>query len=249
MTDFTEPIISDSRFEYKYLLTQAQYYAVRIAILPYMQKDKFSLANSSGRYSLRSLYFDTFDLTNYVEKINGNCDRLKLRIRTYTQSFEDCNQLRAELKARKGVAMEKYVSWVAYSDYKNFMASGHWPKLSNAVLIEFERFYHLKALQPQIIIDYQREGFITRAGDGENLRITFDHHVRSAQAKDIFPLAPFFRDHYRGWVVLEIKCTSQRPDWLRRLVYQSGLHVIANSKYTQGIEVARPDIVRETWSA
>lgn len=247
MTDFTEPIISDSRFEYKYLLDQSQYNTVRNAIKPFMKKDRYSLANSLGRYPLRSLYFDTFDFRNYVEKINGDCDRVKLRIRTYVQTSEDCKQVRAEFKIRKGIATEKFVSWVTYSDYENFKASGHWPRLSNAVLIDFERFFHLKTLQPQIIIDYQREGFITRAG--ENLRITFDHQVRSAQAKDLFPSTPFFHDHYHGWVVLEIKCTNQPPDWLRRLVRQNGLRVIANSKYTQGIEVARPDIVRVAWSA
>jgi SPX domain protein involved in polyphosphate accumulation len=49
-------------------------------------------------------------------------------------------------------------------------------------------------------------------------------------------------------IILEIKHSQEQPDWLRRLVEQHSLKIIANSKYAQGIEVARPDLVTPSWS-
>lgn len=240
-------IISDSRFEYKYQLTYPQYYCVRNAAHIYMKKDPYSLASPSGRYLVRSLYFDSYDLKNYQEKINGDYRRMKLRIRTYRKNPTENAKFRAEIKVRKGVMTDKYISWIDYAAYTEFMSNGHWPDPSNAVLVEFERYFHLKTMRPEIIIEYQREGYYARSK--ENLRITFDHQVHSAQASSLFPEAPFFRNHHHGVIIFEIKCDDQQPGWLEELVKTNGLCTIANSKYIQGIEVARSGLVRKAWSA
>ena len=240
-------LTTDSRFEYKYRLTYPQYYAVKNSIRPFMKKDFFSCASPAGRYLVRSLYFDTLNYKNYWEKINGDYHRIKLRIRTYQNNPADTSRVRAELKTRKGIMTEKFAVWVNFADYEHFLRTRHWPNLTEPVLIEFERYLHYYALRPAIIVEYQREGYAARSR--ENLRITFDHKVRSTQAASLFPDSPFFRQHHRGTIVLEIKCNNNQPAWLRKLVRQNGLRIIANSKYTQGIEIARPDIVSEAWSA
>ena len=179
--------------------------------------------------------------------MNGDCDRVKLRIRAYNDNPSQAMQLRAELKARKGMAMEKHNSWVNYGAYEAFMASWHWPEQRDPVLDEFERYVHLKTQRPKIIVEYRREGYSPRGSEG--VRVTFDHQVRSARAEVLFPEFPFFRKHHPGWVVFEIKCKKLQPPWLRELVQQQGLRITANSKYVQGIEVARPDLVWAWWSA
>lgn len=235
------------RFEYKYRLTYGQYYCVRSAIKPNTQKDNYSLASPTGRYFVRSLYFDTDSFKNFEEKVNGDSDRVKLRIRTYSNlQPEPEEDVRVELKARKSMTMEKYQTWVTYQDYQEFMKHNHWPKNEDAVLEEFERYVHLKTQRPKIIVEYQREGYVAR--DREAVRITFDHHVRSAKARTLYPKNPFFRKHYLGMVILEIKCNKKQPQWLLDLVQDQGLKLAANSKYVQGIEAARPDIVKGIWS-
>ena len=114
-------------------------------------------------------------------------------------------------------------------------------------LQEFERYVHLKAQNPKIIVEYQREGYLSRGR--EALRITFDHKVKSAHADSLFPEQNFFREHNPGFIVLEIKCDKRQPDWLRSLVMNQTLCIVANSKYSQGIEIALPEIVRSTWSS
>jgi SPX domain protein involved in polyphosphate accumulation len=211
-----------------------------------MKKDHYSLVDPTGRYLVRSLYFDTDDFQNYQEKMNGNCDRVKLRLRTYSTEISNDLKLRVEFKVRRGVLTEKYVTWVDYLAYREFMENGHWKDVSNTVLAEFERLCDVKAWRPKVLIEYRREGFVTRSkGD---LRLTFDHKVKSTQACSLFPQNLFFRNHYPGWVILEIKCSQKQPAWLTGLVQQNGLHIVPNSKYTQSIEIARPEVVMEAWS-
>ncbi|MCD6331668.1 MAG: polyphosphate polymerase domain-containing protein [Bacteroidales bacterium] len=243
---FPKLISHDWRFEYKYRLTYQQYHRVRSAILPYMKRDQYTLASPLKRYLVRSLYFDSHNLKNYEEKVNGDSDRVKLRIRSYSDTFTKGTRLRTELKARKGIATEKHNSWIEYNTYQKFMSTWHWPDQTDVVLAEFERYIHLKTMRPKIIVEYLREGYYTRSR--ENIRVTFDHQVRSAHASSLFPEIPFFRMHHPGLLVLEIKCTKTQPTWLKRLVQQQGLRVTPNSKYVQGVEVARSDIVRASWS-
>lgn len=245
------PLIQENsenwRFEYKYRLTYQQYLCVRSAILPFMKKDRYTLTGSGGLYLVRSLYFDTKDLNNYEEKVNGDCDRVKLRIRSYSNTPPAGMNLRVELKARKGMAMEKHSTWIDHPAYLEFMASGHWKTRPDAIMQEFERYVHLKAQNPKIIVEYRREGYLSRGR--EPLRITFDHRVRSAHAVSLFPQHAFFREHYPGFIVLEIKCDKRQPHWLRGLIQNQALCFVANSKYSQGVEIALPEVVRSTWSS
>ena len=237
---------TDWRFEYKYRLTHAQYLQVKASIVPSMRLDEYSRAAPQHRYLVRSIYLDTDNFTNYVEKVHGDADRVKLRIRTYSPAPSSTTPLRAEFKARRGIAVEKHSAWISFSDYQTFSKTRHWPALDDPILIEFERYVHLKNLKPKIIVEYLREGF--RARDGGNLRITFDHQVRSAHAALLYPHKPFFRAHHPGWIVLEIKCVDNQPDWLQHIVKGFGLRPCTNSKYIQGINVSRHDVVTPSWS-
>jgi hypothetical protein len=241
-----EYLQTDWRFEYKYRLSFQQYLQVRSAIRPAMQIDQYSLAAPQKRYLVRSLYLDTDTLTNYVEKVHGDCDRVKLRIRSYSAEPTRNLPLRAEFKARRGITVEKHSTWITMADYQKFISYRHWSDSTDPVLIEFERYVHMKYLRPKIIVEYNREGY--RARSGENVRVTFDHDIRSAHAALLFPGNPFFHKHHPGQIVLEIKCNEEQAPWLRYMVEQFGLRPCTNSKYIQGINASRWDVVTPAWS-
>jgi len=234
------------RFELKYRITPMQYRIVRSALLPYMESDMYTRNSGSGRYVVRSLYFDTSAYQAYHEKAAGNLSRTKLRIRSYGDTAAPGVPLRVELKTRWGSASAKHRCFVSASDCTHFLREWHWPGPTDPVLIEFERRLHLGAMRPKVLVQYEREGLQARARD--DLRITFDHDVRSVAASSVFPEHPFFRDHHRHQVVMEVKCRPGQPAWLTALVKQYGLKSVANSKYTRAIEVARPDVIRPAWS-
>ena len=234
------------RFEYKYKLPLALYRQVRHSLVPYTEPDDYTRAAIGKAYLVRSLYYDTDDFRAYHEKIGGDYGRTKLRIRTYGSELSGDSVIRVELKTRRGPPMEKFSTFVSADSYAAFMQTRHWPEIGNAVLAEFERLVHLRALRPKLLVEYSREGLKPRSR--EDLRITFDHRVQSASATSLFPDHIYLRDHHRHETILEVKCRNEQPTWLAKLIKLHGLKPMANSKYTRGIEISRHDVVTPMWT-
>lgn len=228
------------RFEFKYRLPREYYYRFRNALVVEMETDPYTLAAPPGGYLVRSLYYDTDDFASFYEKIEGNFSRIKCRLRSYGERIDGGAPLRAELKTRWGEAIEKYSTFISPDAYLAFAERRRWPEQEDPVLIEFERLVTLRAMQPKVLVQYTREGYLPR--DRSDLRITLDHSVCSCLADSLFPERTFFRKHHRHLVILEIKCRHHRPPWLTRLIKHYGLRYVANSKYTQGIIAVRPDL-------
>ena len=230
------------RFEFKYRISSFQYHAIRNAITPYMRPDPYTAQSSGGRgYLVRSLYYETDDFDIYAEKMAGDNARVKYRLRTYERTAQDAKAIRVEMKVRSGESLFKHHVFVPFPAYEYFVQHRQWPDTAvNAVQEEFARGINLVDLKPSVLVDYEREGYASRFG--EDVRITFDQNVRSAQAITLFPSdPPFFRVHHAYEVVLEIKFRLSPPEWLNDLVMAYGLRRVANSKFTQGIEAGRRD--------
>lgn len=234
------PLDVDSRFELKYQLSYFQYLKFRNAIRPYMTMDPFTVNQASKRYLVRSLYFDTYDYHSFHQKMSGDCDREKFRLRTYPYGEEYLKHVRVELKMRQGNLSIKKSVFVSIDEYHHFMNKRHWQVIDDPITNAFERKLLTQHLQPMVLVEYDREGYQTRLKS--NLRITFDHRVRSSHANSLFPEKIFYRNLYPRNVILEIKFKDSLPQWLESLVRIHGLRVIANSKYTQSILVARHDL-------
>ena len=228
------------RFEYKYQLSRLQYYRLKNNIVPFCEPDLYTRKAVGNRYLVRSLYFDNDQFQAYYEKIEGTFGRIKCRIRTYSDELQKDTTLRAELKNRWGEAIEKYSTFIKRRDYESFMKKRHWPG-NNPILQEFERIYYLRAMKAKVLVEYFREGYNPR--DRSDVRITFDHDVRSCYTDTLFPLANLYKYHHYHMVILEIKCRTKQPAWLSKIVRNHGLKYIANSKYTQGLEAVRPDLL------
>ncbi len=229
------------RFEYKYRMDIWKYHQVKNNLVPFMEMDEHTRKSEHNRYLVRSLYYDNDQFQAYYEKIEGNFGRIKCRIRTYSEKMDGNSVLKVELKNRWGESIEKYSTLVSPKDYYSFMDNRHWPDQENPVLQEFERIYYLRALRPKVLVEYYREGYKTRSH--EDIRVTIDHDVKSCMADSLYPAPAIFKAHHPHSLVLEIKCRLRQPAWLSQLVRRHGLKYIANSKYTQGIEAVRPDLI------
>ncbi len=227
------------RFEYKYRINRTAYFRLRNALVPLVEPDLYTRRSPSGRYLVRSLYFDNDSYQAYHEKIEGHFGRIKCRIRTYSKTPDPGNVIKAELKNRLGESIEKYSTPISPEEYKGFMINRHWAERDDPLLQEFERIYYLRAMGPKVLVEYYREGYKPRGRD--DLRITLDHDVRSAHAECLFPSLLLFKRHHYDTVVVEVKCRTDQPAWLGRIIRDHGLKYVANSKYTQGIEAVRPD--------
>ena len=232
---------SNWRIETKYRINSQEYFAIKNVLPLYMKPDSYTQLRASKKYIVRSLYFDTRDYRMYTEKIDGVCDRMKFRIRTYGTDPAEKPDMRVEIKVRKAGSMEKYSCFVSYKDYLEFMERRRWVSCDTPILTEFTRHVHKWGLQPKTLVQYDREGFHSRFKD--RIRLTFDHRIKSAPADDLFPENIYWRRHYRSQIVMEIKHRNNIPSWLNALIKSYQMKVVPNSKYSNSIEVAPRDIV------
>ena len=233
------------RFEFKYRIPYPTALRVRALLRSEMRIDEYSSAMPGGRYSVKSLYFDTQDDAAFHAKMAGDTNRVKFRVRTYRRSRSENGPIQLELKVRRGDASGKVVAPVREEDLDALIA-GRARSLAGAhpAIDEFLRAFHRENLRPKIVTMYQREGF--RERDGGATRVTMDHLVRSVASADLFASDVFARPHHRHWVVLEIKSFAEQSFWLNRLVRQFGLKVVANSKFTQAMQACRPELHHAT---
>jgi hypothetical protein len=236
-----EDLDSNWRFETKYRISAIDYFAIKNALAPFMKPDFYTKSSPKRKYLVRSLYFDTHDYRFYIEKIDGDCNRIKFRIRTYGTDPKEKPDIRVEMKVRKGNTMEKYGCFVSFEDYRVFMDKHHWRDDKDPVLIDFTRYVRKWNLQPKTLVQYDREGFHSRTLDG--IRLTFDHRIKSAPSKELFPTHEYWRRHYASQIVLEIKHQNNIPGWLENMIQSYHMKVIPNSKYANSIEVAPRDII------
>lgn len=230
-----------SRFERKYHLSPGDYIRVRNAIRLRMRADRYTV-EGGGRYLVRSLYFDTRDLSAFHERNDGIFGRIKPRFRVYADTREATSRVRVELKTRKGMSMEKHCTFVPYDDYLEFMRLRSWGGTPDPVLEEFARLVRARDARPVLVVQYRREGF--RSRDGSPVRVTIDHNVQSSRAGELFAERLLLRPHRPKNIVLEIKTEGRgEPDWLREIVRSHSLRSVSNSKYVQGIEIVRPAMV------
>ena len=237
-----EDILSaSSRFERKYRCTPTQYYAIKNALSPYINQDYYTRKKPKSRYLVRSLYFDADHYPIYFEKVGGNSDRLKYRIRTYSDKTETLPDIRVEMKVREGNLTRKYGSYVDMGNCDHFLIHKHWREGKDPVLQEFERHVHLMNLKPKVLVEYHREGY--EALDGSGTRLTFDHRIRSVRSNNLFPKTTLWHTHYEQMIVFEIKHTNPLPYWINYIIKGHGLKLISNSKFAFGIQASRHDII------
>lgn len=229
-----------SRFERKYLLSLDEYYRLRNGIVPFAAKDYYT-HRAGGSYLVRSIYYDTRDYRAWYEKEDGDFGRIKLRIRAYTDRWDECRTISVEIKTKQANAMVKYSTHVEREEYEEFVGTGRWPSLEDETVNEFERLRHVRQLVPVCLVQYKREGY--RARDGSAVRLTMDHGVESTRAEWLFPDSPILKPHRPKRSIFEVKTRETEPEWLLGVVRQHRLKMMANSKYWQGIEVVRPNMV------
>lgn len=234
-------MIKNPRFERKYRISKTEYKSILNTIRPFISEDPIA-KKKGGRYFVRSLYFDSFSLNAYSEKIEGVSDRIKLRIRVYGKALDSTDVVSFEIKTKRCDQIIKYSSQLSPENYKKYLED----KLSieyDPVLEEFERLRRLYHLEGVVLVDYKRDAFFSK--EQKDVRITFDHDVRTASSKKLFPdKKTIFRCNEPSVVIMEIKTRDNYPKWLSDVSKRFGLDQRPNSKYAYGIENSLHEILR-----
>ena len=229
-----------NRFEYKYVLDLRTYFAFKNRLSMFMNKGQYTKIAENNQYFVRSLYYDTYDYRHYIESEEGQYGRIKCRVRTYESSKDKTNIISIEIKTKHGSIVKKYSELITLKEYLYFLENGHFNS-SSTVLDEFTRMIRLQHLEPKMIVEYEREGYVPK--EGSDLRVTFDHHVRSAKSKTLYDDSIVHMRKHSHDIVCEIKCGMKKPEWLEIMIKSYGLKMIGNSKYVQAVERIYPSII------
>ena len=193
-----------SRFENKYLLSEAQHKLILDQVSLLAQIDPRA---SQGGYWVNSLYYDTADLQDFYDSLEGICCRRKIRYRSYNSEkqefFEEkvkCNQSIAKFRCPK------------------------------EQISRYSKLVYLYNRHPVVRVKYKREAFEV---PGYQLRLTFDS-LLSVQSQ--IPPADWWQALLPRAVIFESKHNGIIPEWLSRIIQDYQLSRLSLSKYCMAIQ-------------
>lgn len=214
------------RHELKYYINYRDYTVLRAGLKSLMDTDENG--DTKGQYHIRSLYFDDNEETALFEKMAGNENRCKYRIRIY--NFSD-KVIRFEKKIKVGQYITKKAIGLTRSEYDDIMRGRYAFLLRRSEPFAHELYTQFAlGLAPRVVVDYLREAYTMRF---DQIRLTFDMELKSGKPGNIFDpnlsVMPMFE---QGVMVLEVKFNHYLPDYVQALLEELSNAVrVSISKY------------------
>jgi len=228
-----------SRHESKYLIDPALVPEIRRFLRPFAVPDSYAETWPGYRYPICSLYLDSQDWMLYRQTVDGERNRFKLRVRTYSDDpakpafLEVKRKLnRIVHKRRAGVSREQARALVN----RGRLDLGGLPRQDRRDADYFYQYVALTESRPVVRVKYKREAYVARSN--EPVRVTIDTDLMHAITPD------FDLRHTEGrWtsiplkgVILEIKFTERFPCWVQELIQTFGLGQRAVPKYVWSVD-------------
>ena len=210
------------RYEKKYLLTPAQYDAVKRGMAPFMKPDAHPI------YTICNIYYDTANFDLIRTSLEKPVYKEKLRLRSYGVPGSRDPAFVEIKKKFDGVVYKRRVTLQAM-DASRWL-SGKRPGDGSQISREIDWFLQFYRPEPKVFLAYDREAYA--AAEVGELRITFDTDIR-VRSND---LDLRFGDHAvplleTNQILMEIKIPGTAPMWLARLLSSNSIFPTSFSKY------------------
>ncbi len=220
-----------SRYEKKYLLTEAQYQSISSVIADHIDLDAFN--REHGLYTICNIYYDTPDDQLIRKSLSKPVYKEKLRLRSYGVPAS-CDRGYLEIKKKFKGKVYKRRTPIIIEEADSLAREGILPsnkELCNLqVLDEIAFFVSRYDLKAKAYIAYDRLAF-----GQDDLRVTFDTNIRTRRKELSLPLG----DHGERLLdddlwLMEVKVSQSMPLWLSELL--SAEHVFSQSFSKYGRE-------------
>ncbi len=219
--------IESYRYERKFLVTALSYEELNQKILlhPAIFQPIYH-----KRY-VNNIYFDSPDLTSFVDNVEGVGKRTKFRIRWYGSLSGKIQKPVLEIKNKTGFLCSKELypieGFTIDEEFsiKKVMDSVTRSKIPKSVVVQ------LGLLEPVLINRYLRNYFLSIDGD---FRITIDREL------SFFPFDlsfPRLLDHEmkESFSILELKYALEKDDEAQRISNAFDFRLTKSSKYVNGV--------------
>lgn len=215
------------RHELKHQINELEIYDLKQKLALLFSKDQY--CDKDGYYNVNSLYFDTPYDKALKEKMAGESQREKFRIRYYNQ---DLNFIRLEKKIKhNGLCAKRTVPLKVWQVEKilqgdiDFLLESQEP-----LMIEFYSKMRGNLLQPSVIVSYQRCAFIY---DVAKVRLTIDDHLKIYKNwMDFLKLEETYISLEKD-AVLEVKYNEFLPDVVAMSIQGISQKTASYSKYAR----------------
>ena len=208
------------RHEQKYFINEMQYHLLSSALDRVLWRDPNG--DENNEYHIRSLYFDTVFNDAYFDKIDGDQNRDKYRIRIYNLTKVGSLISKRSLSIPRGLCEQ-----LMAADPTGLEST------RSGLLSDVYREMTVNLLHPVVLVDYVREAYLYPA---EEVRITFDKQLRTGlRSTDLFnPYVPTVPPFDNGEIILEVKYNRVMPPFIRDLISTHCPNALqsAVSKYT-----------------
>ncbi len=202
------------RHELKYYISPAEYELLSRKLSLTMERDRF--AQKTGRYFIRSLYFDDYQDSSLWEKLDGTDSRDKYRIRIY--NLQD-TAIKLERKHKEGPYILKSSISLSRQECDSLLKGNFGFLLDREENFANEMYaaFRMLVLKPRVLVDYWREAYVFPM---EDVRITFDRDIRTAfRSTALFdPKLPTYPAADGFGTVLEVKFNRFLPGYIRTLL-------------------------------
>jgi hypothetical protein len=218
------------RYERKIFITSLSKYEVEQIIK--MHPSLFIKAFPE-RY-VNNIYFDTHNYNNLLDNIEGNPDRIKIRVRWYGDLFGLIEKPVLEIKIKKGFLGKKISI-----PLKPFMLNKHAnisEIIDSAHISDNSIIKDLKLLSPTLLNRYARKYY---QSSNKKYRITLD----SQQSfYSISKVSNAFLNRYTEdvSVILELKYDKEHDQGANYIISMFPFRITKSSKYVNGLQKILP---------
>lgn len=217
------------RHELKYAIPYTDYLSMRNRLRAVMSKDPHT--GASGKYRIRSIYFDNSDDKALREKIDGIGKREKFRIRYYNDDF---SFITLEKKMKIDSLCLKYDAQISEEECRKILngdlafMKDHPEELVKELYAKMQ----YQRLKPRVLVSYVREPYIYPAG---HVRVTFDSQIRTSLFHQEFltkEIQDISATDTPQDMILEVKYDAFLPEIIQDLIQTPGIRQQAFSKYS-----------------
>lgn len=223
-----------SRIEFKYLLDNDLANKIRSELLHLnMYQDEHAQLKAEKKYLVYSLYLDTPVYTCYQQKMSGDTNRRKYRLRWYDNHESQNRIIHWEIKSKNNLLLGKNRDSTTLSLANKILSSPDLSLVKTDFLQNFVIKMKYHRMSPAIKVSYFREPLLSDLHP--EFRITFDTQIFAGLPDTLFepdtsyPIIP-------GFSIMEVKFSRSYPFWFAQIIRKYNLERISFSKYCRALE-------------
>jgi hypothetical protein len=182
---------------------------------------------------VNNIYFDTPDMENYYDNVNGANRRRKVRLRWYGAAFGEINQPVLEFKIKDGLVGTKHSYPLASFKLDRSLCRGYFEPIARASELPQNVLHDLCNLDVVLFNRYSRRYYASRDG---HFRATLDTDMAFYKANGTFGNAFIHHQTSDRELVMELKYEVDQEPRANLIASFFPFRSTRNSKYMQGIE-------------